>query len=86
MALTELCDEDGCVPPANGLWSGWADVMAEIHGCIAHRFARAEVRERVRHYLLGLLERVECKNSWQLAEVMGESGPHGVQRLLNGAV
>jgi SRSO17 transposase len=29
---------------------------------------------------------VERKNSWHLAEAIGETGPHGVQRLLNGAV
>jgi SRSO17 transposase len=36
--------------------------------------------------VLGLLERVERKNSWQLAEARGERGPQGVQHLLNGAV
>jgi SRSO17 transposase len=29
-----------------------------------------------------LLASVERKNGWQLAEVLGERGPHGVQRLL----
>jgi SRSO17 transposase len=43
------------------------------------------VRERARRYLLGLLDRVERKNGWQLAEHLGESGPQGVQRLLNAA-
>jgi hypothetical protein len=37
----------------------------------------------VRRYLAGLLGRVERKNSWQIAEQMGEMGPQGVQRLLN---
>jgi len=46
---------------------------------------RAEARERAGRYLAGLLERVERKNGWQLAEAMGEVGPHGVQRLLNAA-
>jgi SRSO17 transposase len=32
-----------------------------------------------------LLERVERKNGWQLAEAIGEAGPQGVQRLLNAA-
>jgi len=31
------------------------------------------------------LDRVERKNGWQLAEHLGEAGPQGVQRLLNGA-
>jgi SRSO17 transposase len=53
---------------------------------IAHRFGRVEVRTRVRRYLAGLLQRVERKNGWQLAEAIGERGPQGVQRLLNAAV
>jgi SRSO17 transposase len=59
----------------------WAELYARI-GC---RFARAEARERAGRYLVGLLERVERKNGWQLAEAIGESGPRGVQRLLSAA-
>jgi SRSO17 transposase len=36
----------------------------------------------VRRFLEGLLAPVERKNGWQLAEALGERGPHGVQRLL----
>ena len=43
---------------------GWTDALADLHGRIAHRFARSEVRERARRYLVGLLERVERKNGW----------------------
>jgi SRSO17 transposase len=63
----------------------WVDAVTELHGRIAHRFARSEVRERARRYLVGLLERVERKNGWQLAEAIGEVGPRGVQRLLSAA-
>lgn len=56
-----------------------------LHERIAHRFGRVEVRARVRHYLAGLLARVERKNGWQLAEAIGERGPQGVQRLLRTA-
>jgi SRSO17 transposase len=63
----------------------WSDALADLHGRIARRFARAEVRERVRRYLVGLLGRIERKNGWQLAEAIGETGPQGVQRLLNAA-
>jgi SRSO17 transposase len=62
-----------------------ADALAEMHARIAHRFARAEARERAGRYLAGLLERVERKNGWQLAEAIGETGPRGVQRLLSAA-
>jgi SRSO17 transposase len=74
--------------PGSIAWHGierWADAVADLHGRIARRFARAEVRERARRYLVGLLERVERKNGWQLAEAIGEAGPRGVQRLLSAA-
>jgi hypothetical protein len=50
---------------------------AELHARIAHRFARAEARERAGRYLAALLGRLERKNGWQLAEAMGETGPGG---------
>ncbi len=56
-----------------------------LHGRIAGRFRRSETRGRAKRYLVGLLGRVERKNGWQLAEYIGESGPQGVQRLLNAA-
>jgi SRSO17 transposase len=62
-----------------------AEAWKDLHARIAHRFARSEARERAGRYLAGLLERVERKNGWQLAEAIGETGPHGVQRLLNTA-
>jgi SRSO17 transposase len=62
-----------------------ADAWADLHARIAHRFARSEARERAGRYLAGLLDRVERKNGWQLAEAMGEAGPRGVQRLLSAA-
>src|SRR3954447_17876072 len=65
---------DMAVGQVNEPWGGigqWVDAIAELHGRIAHRFARSEVRERARRYLVGLLERVERKNGWQLAEAKG---------------
>src|SRR5688572_19482355 len=73
---------DGNAPTAA---DGWAAGLAALHARIAGRFARVEVQERVRRYLVGLLGRVERKNGWQLAEALGEAGPQGVQRLLNAA-
>ncbi len=69
----------------SGIIARWSESLDELHGRIDRRFARVEVRERVRCYLAGLLDRVERKNGWQLAEAIGEFGAKGVQRLLNAA-
>lgn len=69
----------------SGVIARWSETLDALHGRIAHRFARAEVRERARRYLAGLLDRIERKNGWQLAEAIGECGAKGVQRLLNAA-
>src|SRR3954471_23341384 len=63
----------------------WTEILDALHQRIARRFARTEVRERAKRYLVGLLDRVERKNGWQLAEAIGEFGAKGVQRLLNTA-
>lgn len=64
---------------------GWRAGLDALHERIAKRFRRSEARERAKRYLAGLLDRVERKNGWQLAEHTGESGPQGMQRLLNAA-
>jgi SRSO17 transposase len=86
MALMEMCEDHGSVSPVRDPWAGWSQVIVELNGRIADRFARKEVRERAQRYVLGLLDRIERKNSWQVAEAIGEGGPQGVQRLINGAV
>ena len=53
---------------------------------IGPRFVRSEARERARAYLQGLLSPVQRKNGWQLAEIMGEATPYGVQQFLYRAV
>src|SRR5688500_6110671 len=65
--------------------AGWQSGLDALHARIAGRFRRSEARERAKRYLVGLLDRVERKNGWQLAEHLGEPGPQGVQRLLNAA-
>src|SRR4051812_12377287 len=65
--------------------SGWHEALEELYARIAHHFARSEITQRVRRYLVGLLGRVERKNGWQLAEAIGETHPQGIQRLLNAA-
>src|SRR5215831_2775443 len=69
-------------PPDPGRWSAALD---DVHNRIAPRFRRAEARARSRRYLDGLLSSIERKNGWQMAEYLGETGPQGVQRLLNAA-
>src|SRR5262249_53836020 len=68
-----------------GTLSRWRAGLEGLHARIAHRFRRVEVRQRAQRYLAGLLGPVERKNGWQLAEHLGETGPQGVQRLLNAA-
>jgi SRSO17 transposase len=62
--------------------SGWADALEAVAVRIEPRFARAELRRRVRAYLRGLLSPLERKNGWQLAEHAGEATPDGMQHLL----
>jgi SRSO17 transposase len=78
MIAQSPCSESGVV-------ARWSETLDALHGRIARHFARAEVRERARRYLAGLLDHVERKNGWQLAEAIGECGAKGVQRLLNAA-
>src|SRR5579885_3465672 len=59
--------------------------LARVQERIGPRFRRAEARTRAARFLQGLLAPVERKNGWQLAERVGEQGPHGVQRLLGEA-
>jgi hypothetical protein len=56
----------------------WSAYLEELHARIAHHFLiRAEVRERAYRYLSGLLADVRRKNSWQMAEAIGEMTPRG---------
>jgi SRSO17 transposase len=64
---------------------GAVRALDAVHRRIGGYFHRREMRERVRRYLDGLLAPVERKNSWQLAETVGETGPQGVQRLFTDA-
>jgi SRSO17 transposase len=63
----------------------WSAYLEELHARIAHRFVRLEVRQRAYRYLAGLLGELRRKNSWQMAEAIGEARPRGVQHLLNDA-
>jgi SRSO17 transposase len=60
-------------------------VLKQLCDRIAPRFARVEVRERLLRYLGALLQPIERRNGWQIAEQAGEAAPDGTQRLLNAA-
>src|SRR5215472_2672714 len=68
--------------PEVGVLSHVAEALAEVQARLGPHFRRSQARTRVRRFLEGLLAPVERKNGWQLAEALGERGPHGVQRLL----
>jgi SRSO17 transposase len=60
----------------------WGQQLDAVARRIGSRFSRSETRDRVRAYLVGLLAPVQRKNSWQIAEQIGEAAPYGVQHLL----
>jgi len=63
----------------------WTEELDALDQRIAPHFSRSEVRRRARDYLRGLLSAAERKNSWQLAEVAGNTTPYGLQHLLGRA-
>ncbi len=65
--------------------AAWQEELHALHERIAPHFARPEVRARAGKFLAGLLDPVERRNGWQLAEAVGERSPDGVQRLLRTA-
>ena len=64
---------------------GWSDHFERLCDRIGVCFGRHDLRSRARGYVQGLLGPVHRKNSWQLAEHVGASTPHGFQRLLGRA-
>ena len=63
----------------------WSEELEAVGNRLSDHFARSEVRQRAQDYLRGLLSEAERKNSWQLAEVAGNSTPYGLQHLLGRA-
>ena len=56
--------------------------MDAVGDRIGRYFARSEPRRRAVGYLRVLLGDAERENGWQLAELLGEATPDGVQHLL----
>ncbi len=66
----------------SAVWEGaWARLVQRVG---AH-FPRGDAKAHAGAYLRGLLSPVERKNSWQLAEVVGDPTPYALQHLLGRA-
>ena len=64
----------------------WAADFEAFCARFARFFSRSEPRLQALNYLRGLLSSVQRKNSWQMAEAVGEPDPASMQYLLYGAV
>lgn len=60
----------------------WAADFVAFHSRFAGVFRRKEPRVQATKYLRGLMAQVQRKNSWQVAEAVGDRIPDATQRLL----
>lgn len=60
----------------------WADDFQGFHARFNHLFVRSETREQSKKYIRGLMATIERKNSWNIAETVGDKTPDPTQRLL----
>ena len=65
--------------------AGWESRLSVMLAALGSLFVRPEPRRTAGAYVRGLLSAVERKNSWWLAEHVGDGGPHAMQRLLTTA-
>lgn len=79
-------DQQGNPEPEQALVQKWSEAFQDVEQRIGGRFARSEAREQAMGYLQGLLSPAERKNSWQLAEVLGQATPYRLQHLLGRAL
>lgn len=77
----QTSESNAAVEEAERRAQGLEAVAERIRG----RFPRSEPRGRATAYLRGLLSPAERKNSWQLAEELGDKKPYGFQHLLGRA-
>lgn len=63
----------------------WQSAFEQFMKPFGRFFKRSESRKSAGQYVRGLLAEVKRKTCWQLAEVMGEAHPDGLQYLLSGA-
>jgi SRSO17 transposase len=64
----------------------WQELLDQVMGRVAGRFARVEPRRHARALVLGLLSDLPRKNCWTIAEHAGDASPDGIQHLLARAV
>jgi SRSO17 transposase len=64
----------------------WQELLEELLGRVAGRFARVDLRWRARAFVRGLLADLPRKNCWTIAEHAGDRTPDGMQHLLARAV
>jgi len=64
----------------------WQELLEELLGRVAGRFARVDLRRRARALVCGLLAELPRKNCWTIAEHAGDPNPDGMQHLLTRAV
>jgi SRSO17 transposase len=81
---TELSTLAATDATASSIVGGQA-YLADVARRLAPYFARSQSRHRGMAYLRGLLSEAARKNSWQVAEVCGESTPYGFQYVLSRA-
>lgn len=60
----------------------WEEAYSTFWSNFEPCFKTRSTRHRAQSYVRGLLGTVERKNSWQLAEFLGDSEPYGIQQLL----
>lgn len=61
----------------------WAADLEEMAQRIRKHFTYSSPFQRAVNYLKGLLSNIERKNTWQMAEALGEKAPENIQFLLN---
>jgi SRSO17 transposase len=64
----------------------WQELLDQVMGRVAGRFARVEPRRHARALVQGLLSDLPRKNCWTIAEHAGDASPDGMQHLLARAV
>jgi SRSO17 transposase len=60
----------------------WATALEALFRRIRPHFKTEQTFNRAKAYLQGLLSSAERKNTWQLAEILGDSTPYALQQFL----